>query len=258
MPVTTPATTPLSIRWLGHASFHLITEAGTHIYLDPWIVGNPACPISLESIDRADIVCVTHGHLDHFGNSFDLVRRLGGKLVCSPELAWYADKRGIAREKSSAPLDLGGTINERDVAITMVPALHLAELYGEEWAADHEFRPGGGACGYVLQTTAGASLYFAGDTALFSDMKLIAELYRPQVAMLPIGGKFTMGPREAAIAAQWLCAGIVIPMHVNTYPALRQDVGAYAALVSELAPQTRVVAMKPGETITLPAEHSNG
>jgi len=96
-----------SIRWLGHSSFHLTTEAGTHIYLDPWIVGNPACPIALESIERADIVCVTHGHFDHFGNSFDLIRRLGGKLVCSPELAWYADKRGIPREKSSLPLDMG-------------------------------------------------------------------------------------------------------------------------------------------------------
>ena len=206
------------IRWLGHAAFHLITEAGTHIYLDPWIVGNPACPIGLESIDRADIVCVSHGHFDHFGNSFDLVRRLGGKLICSPEMAWYADKRGIQREKASLPLDVGGSVREKDVEITMTQAIHLAELYGEEWSSDHEFRPGGGACGFVLRSAAGTCVYFAGDTALFSDMKLIAELYEPQVALLPIGGKFTMGPREAAIAAEYLRAQVVIPMHVNTYP----------------------------------------
>jgi len=140
----------------------------------------------------------------------------------------------------------------------MVAALHLAELYGEEWAAEHEFRPGGGACGYVLRSAGGTSVYFAGDTALFSDMKLIAELYQPQVAMLPIGGKFTMGPREAAIAAQWLRAAILIPMHVNTYPALRQDVAAFAELVVQLAPQTRVVNMRPGETIALPMGDAGG
>jgi len=243
---------PFSIRWLGHAAFHLVTEAGSHVYLDPWIVGNPACPINLESIERADIVCVTHGHFDHFGNAFDLVRRLGGKLICSPEMAWYADKRGIAREKSSLPIDLGGSVTEKDVTVTMVPALHLSELYGEEWSAEHEFRPGGAACGYVLRSDGGTTVYFAGDTALFTDMKLIAELYQPQIAMLPIGGKFTMGPREAVIAAAWLRTAAVIPMHVNTYPSLRQDVAAFAAQVRNMAPRTQVIVMQPGETVTFP------
>lgn len=241
----------LAIRWLGHSAFHLITEGGAHVYLDPWIVGNPACPITLDSIQRADIVCVSHGHQDHFGNAFDLVRRLGGKLVCSPELAWYAHERGIPREKSSIPLDLGGSAVERDVEITMTPALHLSELYGEEWATDREFRPGGAACGFVLQSS-GVTVYFAGDTALFGDMKLIADLYHPQAALLPIGGRFTMGPREAAIAAEWLAVDLVIPMHVNTYPALRQDVGAFAAMVKQRAPQTRVALMRPGDTIVVP------
>ena len=109
---------------------------------------------------------------------------------------WPGTPTSVAshREKASLPLDLGGSVREKDVEITMTQAVHLAELYGEEWSTDHEFRPGGGACGYVLRSAAGTCVYFAGDTALFSDMKLIAELYRPQVALLPIGGKFTMGP----------------------------------------------------------------
>lgn len=239
---------PLSIRWLGHSAFHLTTGAGTHIYFDPWIVGNPACPITLDSITRADIVCVSHGHSDHLGNALELVRRLGGKLICSPEIAWYADKRGLARERASIPLDLGGAIAEKDVTVTMTPAWHLSELYGEDWASEHEIRPGGGACGYVVSSSDG-TVYFAGDTALFSDMKLIAELYHPQAAMLPIGGRFTMGPREAAIAASWLNVDWLIPMHVNTYPALRQDTQAFARMVGELAPGTRVALIEPGESI---------
>lgn len=243
---------PFLVRWLGHSSFHLTTEADTHIYLDPWIVGNPACPVPLESITRADIVCVSHGHSDHIGDSFDLVRRLGGKLVCSPEIAWYADKRGIARQKASMPLDLGGSVTDKDVEITMVQALHLAELYGEEWDENHEFLPGGGACGFIVRSAAGTTVYFAGDTALFGDMRLLAELYRPDIVMLPIGGTLTMGPREATVAAQWLSPRLLIPMHMNTYPSLRQDVHAFAAAVAAVAPQTTVATLRPGETIIYP------
>ena len=247
----------LTITWLGHASFKIQDHNGTVVYIDPWIVDNPSCAIPLDEINDAHIVCVTHGHFDHFGDSLDIVKRTGAKLVCSPDIGWYAHSKGVEREKESITMDIGGTIQVENIRISMVQAIHTCELYGEEWKAEKTILPGGGACGYVFNfsdsgSSSDLSLYYAGDTDVFADMKTIAELYQPHISILPIGDKYTMGFRGAALAADWLRSKVVIPMHFGTFPALEQDPHQYARLVQEKAPDIKVVILNPGQAYTWP------
>ncbi|MFQ6111277.1 MAG: metal-dependent hydrolase, partial [Nitrospinota bacterium] len=188
------------IRWLGHASWEITTGDGKRIYLDPWLDANPACPIKLSEIDRADIVCVSHGHRDHIGDSLDIVKKTGARLICTPEIGFYAASKGIEFDRGSYPLNIGGSVRLGGVTVHMTAAAHTTELYGEEWLKESRVLPGSGAVGFVLEE-AGVSIYYAGDTGLFGDMRLIGELYNPQVALLPIGGKYNLGPRLAAFAA---------------------------------------------------------
>lgn len=238
----------LTIRWLGHASFTVTTASGTIILLDPWIRENPVAPVTVDDLTEAHLIFVTHGHTDHLGDSVELAKRTGATLVCSPEIGWYADRHGVKADEGSCRLDLGGSARVRDVEITMVPAAHLSALYGYEWTEKREFLPGGGACGFILTPDGGPTLYYAGDTGLCADMKLIAERFQPEVIFLPIGSKFTMGPEDAAFAAGWFQPRILIPMHYNTYPAIRQDAEAFKSLVARRSPGTQVVLLRPGES----------
>ncbi len=245
----------LAIVWLGHASFKLQDDQGTVVYVDPWITDNPSCAAQLEEINDAQIVCVTHGHFDHFGDSLAIVKRTGAKLVCSPDIGWYAHSKGVEREKQSVTMDIGGSIQLGNIAITMVQAVHTCELYGEEWKSEQKILPGGGSCGYVLKfsdpdSADNVSVYYAGDTDVFLDMKTIAELYEPDISILPIGDKYTMGIRGAALAAAWLRSKVIIPMHFGTFPALEQDPDRFVSLVKEKAPGSEVKVLKPGQAYT--------
>lgn len=181
-----------------------------------------------------DIVAVTHGHADHLGEAV----RFQKPTVAVNEIAKYLAACGVPAD----PMNIGGTIEVAGVSFTMTPALHSSWL---ECAGGGYY--GGVAAGYVIRMD-GTAVYHAGDTALFSDMKLIGALYHPDVAILPVGGRFTMGPAEAMMAAEFVGAGTVIPMHYNTFPAIEQDLSAFKEALERTA-DIRVILLAPGESV---------
>ena len=240
-----------TITWLGHGSWKMVTSKGTVIYLDPWISGNPACPITLDDIHTADIVCVTHGHDDHLGNAIEIVKKTQAVLVTLPEVAIYCSRYGIPYDDRGGTLHTGGSVKQKDVRIHAVFALHSSDILGYEYQQNHQVMPGSGTCGMVITPEDGLPVYFAGDTGLFGDMQLIGKLYQPYVAVLPIGGKYTMGVREAAYAMEFLGSQVLIPGHYNTFPNQTADIDELMKQVAVRAPGARVVALKPGETFAV-------
>ena len=235
------------VTWMGHGSFKLETSSGKIIYLDPWIEGNPACPVKLAEINQADIICVTHGHVDHIGDSIEIAKRTGAVFIGTPELGFFARKNGIPDEGGRlCPLNIGGSCTIKGIQVIMTDAVHTSDIM----VSDTEEVAGSGACGYVLVTEDGVSVYFAGDTGVFGDMRLIADLYAPQLAIMPVGGKYNMGVREAAYAAYLVRPRVFIPMHYGTFPDQEADLGRLRDLVNALAPATNLVILKPGESYT--------
>lgn len=237
-----------TITWLGHGSWRMVTPKGTMIYLDPWIRKNPACPIKIEDIAKADLVCVTHGHSDHLGDAIEIVHKTGATLVTLPEVAAYCSHYGIPYDQNGGCLHTGGSIVQKDVTIRAVFALHTSDIMGKEYAEDNQLMPGSGACGMIIEPEGGAGVYFAGDTGLFGDMELIGKLYQPKVAILPVGGKYTMGVREAAYAMELLGCPILIPGHYNTFPNQMADIDELIRQVGVRAPKAQVVVLKPGDS----------
>jgi L-ascorbate metabolism protein UlaG (beta-lactamase superfamily) len=179
------------ITWLGHATVLVQTSAGTNVLIDPFIANNPKYPKDFVLPSKIDYILLTHGHGDHMSDVVPVASRHGSTVVAIYELAAYVESKGV---KETNGMNLGGTVQLNDVAATMVDAKHSAAAQDEQ--GTHYV---GVAAGFVLTIADGPVLYHAGDTAVFSDMNLIRELYGPTVAMLPIGGHFTMGPKEAAV-----------------------------------------------------------
>jgi len=198
------------ITWLGHATFLLTTQSGRTVLVDPWLAGNPSCPKALKKLARVDIIAATHGHGDHIGDLLAVAREHQPQIVAIYETC--LESKGI---KNLLPMGKGGTQKLGDVEITLVDAHHSNSIED-----DGKIAYGGEAGGYVIRLPGGLSVYHAGDTSVFGDMKLIGELYAPELACLPIGDLFTMGPREAALAIRLLGVRHVIPMHYGTFPAL--------------------------------------
>jgi len=238
----------MKLTWLGHGSFKIETATGKIIYLDPWIEGNPVCPLKLQDVSRADVVCVTHGHIDHIGDSIEIVKKTGAVFIGTPELGFFAQKNGIPEEGGSlCPLNIGGSASVQGIQVIMANAVHTSDIM----INDSEAVVGSGACSYIIMSAGDPSLYFAGDTGVFMDMQIIADLYSPEVAILPIGGKYTMGVVEAAYAAQLLKPKTLIPMHFATFPDQEADLKRLRALLDIRAPATDLVVLKPGESVTL-------
>src|SRR5262249_13802047 len=175
------------------ASFRFQHACCGEIYLDPWFGGNPACPVHLEQIHEANFVCVSHGHRDHLGDAIPLSLKTGALLISTPEICAYASRHGIGYEKQSYGLNIGGTVRRDGFAVTMVHAFHTSEIQGRQYNVDRTLEPGSGATGFVFDFGGEHRVYYTGDTGVFGDMKLFADLYQPHIIILPIGGKYTMG-----------------------------------------------------------------
>ncbi len=226
------------ITWLGHATVLVRTAKGTNILIDPFIAQNPKYPKDFVLPSRMHYILLTHGHGDHISDAAPLAAKHGSTVVAIYELAAYMAGKGVAH---TIGMNLGGTAQLDDVAVTMVEAKHSAGAQDE-----HGTHYVGVAAGYVLTIDGGPVLYHAGDTAVFGDMQLIRELYQPQVAMLPIGGYYTMGPKDAALAARYLAPEIILPLHFGTFPQLTGTPQELAALVDN---NIKVVLWAPGEAI---------
>src|SRR3954462_121856 len=227
----------LSITWLGHATFLVQSPGGKKILFDPWITGNPSSPESAKKLGALDLILITHGHSDHTGDALALGRASGAQTVGPCETAVWLGSKGLQHVTGMNP---GGTLRALGLSITMVPAVHSSSV--EE---DGRIIYLGLATGYVVKFEDVLTIYFAGDTSIFGDMRLIGEMYPPSIAFLPIGDLYTMGPEQAAKACELLGVAQVVPMHYGTFPALT---GTPARLRELLGSRAQVLELRPGES----------
>lgn len=232
----------LSVTWLGHSTFKIVTPGGKTVVIDPWVDGNPACPDETKALDTVDIMLITHAHFDHVGDAVSLANAHKPDVVAIFEVCQWLEGQGVA---NCVGMNKGGTVEINGLKATMVEAQHSAALTD----ADGRLIYGGEPAGFVLELETGLKVYHAGDTNVFSDMAIIRDLYEPELVMLPIGSVFTMGPREAAYACDLLKPKVVIPMHHGTFPLLSGKPKDFKDLVKDK--ELKVVDLKPGETYTV-------
>lgn len=226
------------IKWLGHSAFQIITNDYLKILIDPFISNNPVAPVKVEEL-RADLILVTHGHKDHFGDTMEIADRTGAAIIANHEHSVFLSQQGF----ECIGMNIGGSVDFQDIKVTMLNSNHSSDMDFME-----EIGAGGSSCGFILTLENGRKIYHSGDTGLFGDMKtVIRDIYQPDIALLPIGDRFTMGQMEAAIAADWINPEIVIPMHYNTFPRIEQNPLEFSERVEKANPNIKVVVLEPGE-----------
>ena len=227
------------LTWLGHSAFELVTRSGQVVLFDPWL-GNPNCPPDRKAFARLDLIVLSHAHGDHVGDTAALAAAANCPVLCGYEVSVHLEAAGVA---NAMPMGMGGTRRVAGIAFTMVPAIHSSSF-------DEPGRPhGGGEAGYVATLEDGTRILYAGDTGPSMEMQMVRELYAPDIAILPIGDLFTMGPREAAWAAGKLGARWVVPMHYRTFDGLTGTADALRAELKAMGIAAEVVAPEPGEPV---------
>ena len=230
----------VSFTWIGHGTWKARSAKGKEILIDPWVMNNPAAPETLKTVDKCDLMLITHGHFDHIHDALEIARRTKPIIVTNHEIGVWLGSKGIDGEKIVAT-NKGGTVDIDGIKVLLVHAEHTCGI-----TENGNLIYGGEACGLVLEFENGFTIYFAGDTDVFGDMALIAELSKFDVAFLPIGDFYTMGAERAAKAVQLLKVKTVVPMHFATFPIL---VGRPNQLQELVGPGVKVLDIKPGDTI---------
>jgi L-ascorbate metabolism protein UlaG (beta-lactamase superfamily) len=228
------------LTWLGHATFKITTATNKIILVDPWVQSNPMCPEAQKSFSRVDTLLISHGHFDHIADAVELAKKHAPQVVAIYETCVRLQSKGVT---NTSPMNKGGTQRVGELEVTMVNAIHSCGIQDGD-----KIIYGGEASGFVIKLPGGLKVYHAGDTAVFTDMKLIGELYAPDVALLPIGDHFTMGPREAALAIRMLGVRHVIPMHFGTFPEFTGTPDRLRELTQDVA-SLEIHVLKPGETL---------
>jgi L-ascorbate metabolism protein UlaG (beta-lactamase superfamily) len=230
------------ITYLGHSTFRLVTAGGEQIIIDPFLAENPRTPDELKRVGELDTILITHGHFDHFSDVMPLQGQTGAATVSNFEIFSYLQRQGV---ENAVPVQKGGTVQVGGIKVTATHAFHSSSIALD----DGSFIYGGEPMGYVIEFESGFKLYHAGDTAVFGDMQLIGELYRPDVALLPIGDQVVMSPFEAAHATRLLGIRHVVPIHYGTFPFVPGTPEEYQQHVNQVAPGTTVHIMQPGDNL---------
>ncbi len=221
------------LRWFGHSAFEISTVGNKKILIDPWITGNPKCPVSIDEIEDVDIILITHDHGDHIGEDLPALTSRGDvDIVGQPEILQKLQQMGI---EGGTGMNMGGTATVQGIDITMVQA-HHSSGYGTP-------------CGYLVKTEDDSIVYHAGDTGIFATMEILGDLYDIDVALLPIGSHFVMDPVQAAYAVSLLAPKIVIPMHYGTFPVLVETADEFVELVLQSSPEVEMQGMETGASL---------
>jgi L-ascorbate metabolism protein UlaG (beta-lactamase superfamily) len=227
------------LTWLGHSAFRVDSPDGKRVYVDPFLHGNPKCPEDEVEPERCDLIVLTHGHGDHVGDTVSIAQQFGCPVVAQVELRGWLTKQGVADDGMTCSINKGGSVAVVGMKVTLTNANHSSSTSDGTYAGE--------ACGVVLEVEDGFRIYFAGDTNVFGDMSLIGRIYKPDVAVLPIGDHFTMGPLEAAVALELLGVIRCVPCHYGTFGLLT---GTPEALRELAPPGVEILSPAPGETLS--------